>query len=66
MCGQQDINEEIRSTRLEWLGHVARMEQNRMVKTVREEQPGGRRKTGGPRKRWMDDYEEDLKTDESE
>jgi hypothetical protein len=37
------------------------MEENRMVKRVFEGQPGGRRKIGRPRKRWLDDIEEDLR-----
>jgi hypothetical protein len=32
MYGQPDMSAEIKSKRLEWLGHVARMEENRMVK----------------------------------
>jgi hypothetical protein len=61
MYGQPDIFAEIKSKRLEWLGHVARMEENRLVKRVFEEHPGGRRKTGRPRKRWLDNIEEDLR-----
>jgi hypothetical protein len=59
MYGQPDINAEIQSKRLEWLGQVVRMEDNRMVKRVFEGHPGGRRKTGRPTKRWLDDTEED-------
>jgi hypothetical protein len=51
MCGQLDIIAEIKSKRLEWLGRVTRMEENRMVKRVFEGHPGGRRKTDRPRKR---------------
>jgi hypothetical protein len=61
MYGQPDIISEIKSIRLEWLGHVARMEENRMVKRDFEGHPGGRRKTGRPSKRWLDDIEEDLR-----
>jgi hypothetical protein len=63
MYGQPDIIVEIK--RLEWLGYVRRMEQNRMVKRVFEGQPGGRRKNGRSRKRWLDDIEY-LKTDDNE
>jgi hypothetical protein len=61
MYGQPDIIAEIKSKRVEWLGHVARMEENRMLKRVLEENPGGRRKTGRHRKRWLDDIEEDIR-----
>jgi hypothetical protein len=37
------------------------MEENRMVKRVFEGHADGRRKTGSPRKRWLDDTEEDLR-----
>jgi hypothetical protein len=61
MYGQPDIISEIKSKRLEWLGHVARVEGNRMVKRVSEGHPDGRRKTGRHSKRWLDDIEEDLR-----
>jgi hypothetical protein len=50
---------EIKRKRLEWFGHVMRMEEKRMVERVFEGHPGGRRKTGRPRKRWLDDIEGD-------
>jgi hypothetical protein len=43
------------------VAYVARLEENRMVKRVFEGHPGGRRKTGRPRRRWLDDIEEDLR-----
>jgi hypothetical protein len=66
MYGQPEIIGDIKSKRLGWLGRVVRMEEDRMVKRIFEAHPGGRRKTGRPRKRWLDDVEEDLKIDESE
>jgi hypothetical protein len=51
MYGQPDITAEIKSKRLEWLVHVVRMEEKRMVKRVVEGHHSGRRKTGKPRKR---------------
>jgi hypothetical protein len=38
------------------------MEEDRMVKRIFEGHPGGRRKTDRPRKRWLDDVEEDLRS----
>jgi hypothetical protein len=60
MYGQPEIIGDIKSKRLGWLGHVVRLEEDRMVKRIFEGHPGGRRKTGRPRKRWLDDVEEDL------
>jgi hypothetical protein len=37
------------------------MEEDRMVKRIFEGNPGGRRKTGRPRKPWLDDVEENLR-----
>jgi hypothetical protein len=61
MYGKPDIIAEIKSKRLEWLGHVVIMEENRTVKRVFEGNLSGKRKTGRPRKRWLDDIEEDLR-----
>jgi hypothetical protein len=61
MYGQPDITADNKSKILEWLGHVARMEENRMVKRGFEGDPGGRRKTGRTRKRWLDDIEENFR-----
>jgi hypothetical protein len=37
------------------------MEDNEMVRRVFEGHSGGSRKTGSPRKRWLEDIEEDLR-----
>jgi hypothetical protein len=42
MYAQPDIIAEIKSKRLECLGHAVRMEENRIVKRVFEGHPGGR------------------------
>jgi hypothetical protein len=43
-------------------GHVVRMYNERMVKRVFLGNPGGRRKPGRPRSRWLDCVQDDLKT----
>ena len=50
----------IRSCRLRWAGHVARMEDDRTVKCVMTEKPNGRRPLGRPRMRWEDNIKKDL------
>ena len=44
-----------------WLGHVMRMEGKRILKRVLEWKPTGRRNRVRPRKRWIEDIEEDIK-----
>jgi hypothetical protein len=48
--------------RLEWAGHVERMDDKRMVKRVFLGKPEGRRNPGRPRLRWLDWVEDNLKT----
>jgi hypothetical protein len=48
--------------RLEWAGHLVRMSDVRTVKEVFLGKPDGRRrKAGGPKLRWLDRFENDLK-----
>jgi hypothetical protein len=53
-----DIVTSIKVRRLEWAGHVVRMKDERMVKTVFFGNPGGRRKPGRHRLRWLDCVED--------
>ena len=55
-----DIVRFVKSKRMAWLGHVMRMEGKRIPKRVLEWKPTGRRKRGRPRKRWIEDIEEDM------
>jgi hypothetical protein len=57
----QDIVSVIKVRRLEWLGHIIRMNETRTVKRIFEEKLGGRRGRGRPRLRWTDDVEDDLR-----
>jgi len=44
----------IKSRRMRWVGHVARMGEERGVYRVLVGRPEGRRSLGRPRRRWMD------------
>jgi hypothetical protein len=57
----QDIVTAIKIQRLEWLGHVIRMNETRSVKKIFEGKLEGRRGRGRPRLRWIDDVEDDLR-----
>jgi hypothetical protein len=52
---------EIEVRRLEWLGHVVRMEDTCLLNIVFNAKPEGRRGVGRPRLRWLDDVEADVK-----
>jgi len=57
----QDIVSVIKTRRLEWLGHVIRMNETRCVKKIFEGKLEGRRDRGRPRLRWIDGVEDDLR-----
>jgi hypothetical protein len=51
----------IKVRRQEWLGHIIRMNETRIVKKICEKKLGGRRRRGRPRLRWIDEVEDDLR-----
>jgi len=53
------IIETIRLNRLRWFGHVQRMEENRIPKSVLYMNLGTTRLRGRPRNRWQDEVRED-------
>jgi hypothetical protein len=61
MYKSPDILTEIKVRRLEWLGHVIRMEDTCLPKVVFNAKPEGRHGVGRPRLRWLDDVEADIK-----
>lgn len=61
LYNSQAIVTDIKIKRLNWLGHIQRKSAEEMVKKVFNGRPGGVRKAGRPRVRWMDDMEEDLR-----
>jgi len=57
----QDIVTVIKIRRLDWLGHVSRMNETRCVKKIFEGKLEGRRGRGRPRLRWINDVEDNLR-----
>ncbi|KAJ4442625.1 hypothetical protein ANN_04214 [Periplaneta americana] len=51
----------IKSRRLRWAGHVARMGESRNVYRVLVGRPEGKRRLGRPRRRWEDNIKMDLR-----
>jgi hypothetical protein len=50
----------VKSRRMRWAGHVARMGENRSVHRVLVGKPEGKRPLGKPRRRWEDNIKMDL------
>jgi hypothetical protein len=50
----------IKSRRVRWAGHVARMGEKRDIYRVLVGKPGGKRPLGTPRHRWEDNIKKDL------
>ena len=52
--GKPDIIDIIQKQRLQWYGHFKRMPDERIPKLIMELVPRERRKSGRPRKTWME------------
>jgi hypothetical protein len=50
----------IKGQRISWLGHLARMEEDRRPKKIFTQELEGMRRRGRPRKRWKEEVERDL------
>jgi hypothetical protein len=55
-----DIIRQVKSRRMRWVGHVARMREERKVYKVLVGKPEGKRPLGRPRRRWEDGIRMDL------
>jgi hypothetical protein len=51
----------VKSRRMRWAGHVARMGAKRDAYRILVGKPGGKRPLGRPRCRWVDDDKTDLR-----
>jgi hypothetical protein len=60
--GEPDIIDVIEKKRLQWYGHVKRMPEERIPKLVVDWIPRERRKTGRPRKTWMEGVQAAMTT----
>jgi hypothetical protein len=59
--GGLEIFQQIKSRRMRWAGHVARMGEGRNVYRVLVGKPEGKRPLGRPRRRWEDGIKMDLR-----
>jgi hypothetical protein len=56
-----DIIRQIKSRQIRWVGHVARMGEDRKLYKVLVGKPEGKRPRGRPRRRWEDGMRMDLR-----
>jgi hypothetical protein len=56
-----DIIRQVKSRRMRWVGHVARMREERKVYKVLVGKPEAKRPLGRPRRRWEDGIRVDLR-----
>jgi hypothetical protein len=61
LYSSRDIIRQVKSRRMRWAGHVARMGEERKVYTVLVGKPEGKRPLGRPRRRWEDGIRMDLR-----
>jgi len=60
MSKRENIVKWIKGQRISWLGHLGRMEEDRMPKMIFTEELEGTRRRGRRRKRWKEEVERDL------
>ena len=60
MSKGENIVKWIQGQRISWLGHLERMEEDRMPKKILTQELEGTRRKGRPRKRWKEEVERDL------
>jgi hypothetical protein len=60
MSKGENIVKWIKGQMISWLGHLERMEEDRMPKKIFTQELEGTRRRGRPRKRWNEDVESDL------
>jgi hypothetical protein len=57
---RENILKWIKGQRISWLGHLERMEEDRMHKNIFTQELEGTRRRGRPRKGWREEVERDL------
>jgi len=60
MSKGENIVKWLKGQRISWLGHLERMEEDRMPIKIFTEELEGTRRRGRPRKRWKEEVERDL------
>ena len=58
----ENIVKWIKRQRISWLGHLERMEEDRMPKKIFTHELEGTKRRGRPRKEWREEVERDLQS----
>jgi hypothetical protein len=61
LCKEPNIVQSIKISKLKWLGHITRMDENLLCRKLTFSQLEGSRKEGRPKLRWLDYVLQDLK-----
>ena len=61
LINNENIVNFVRSLRIGWLGHILRMDNQRLVKKLYKWKPIGTRARGRPKSRWEEDVLDDLR-----
>ena len=61
MIKGENILKWIKGQRISWLGHVERMEEDRMPKKIFTQELEGTKRGGRPRKGWREEVERDIR-----
>src|SRR6218665_249596 len=61
LADEETVVQKIKKRRLQWFGHVERMEEKRVPNAALHGHVEGKRSRGRQRKTWMDNVREDLK-----
>jgi len=56
----ENIVKWVKGQRISWLGHLERMEEDRMPKKIFTQELEGKRRRGRPRKGWKEEVEREL------
>ncbi|KAI4455262.1 hypothetical protein MML48_9g00016409 [Holotrichia oblita] len=58
---RKDIVQKIKQQRIKWLGHVWRSGEESVIKLLVKWKPGGKKRRGRPRSKWLEGVLEDVR-----
>lgn len=61
LYGEANIVQVVKGNRMRWMGHVTRMNQDRLPRKILERSLGARKRRGRPRARWQEEVKKDMR-----